>query len=219
MIIWPETVSRTDESWNNARALMRVLSVDVRRKSFRPKPDEPHYYETADDYLVRPLIVVERRPVLAPYFSYRVNFSVSCGVLGHIPVDDESQLFEFRQVLNAALQHELTVAEKGVWVAGRKRNVLERRLVGAPLESRDSLRQESESLLAEATELARTSHQFYNAQMNSMLGGWRANGALGKQPAHNAVMLALIEQGRGILAEEEGEGETVDRRLRECSPG
>lgn len=115
MVIWPEKVVTGDEGWDNACALMRVLALDPRRRNRK----SISYFETADDFLDRPKIWVDRRHVLAPYFSYTLRFNVSASVHGSIPVDDSEQLEEFRRQVGASLLSDLTVAERARWEADR----------------------------------------------------------------------------------------------------
>ncbi|MBK4737924.1 hypothetical protein [Noviherbaspirillum pedocola] len=117
MVIWPQEVSSKDVEWRSACALMQVLALDPRRESLRGGRGWPvrRYFDSADDYLQRPMIYVDKQRVPAPYYQYSLRFNVSASVHGQIPVDDEQQLAEFRTVVNAALSGPLTVAERRQW--------------------------------------------------------------------------------------------------------
>lgn len=119
MVLWPKKVVQGDPDWDRACALMKVLALDPRRPlPLRSRWGVPReYFSSADQFLERPTIVVDRQRVAAPYYAYSLRFSVSCSVIGHIPVDDAEQLAEFRAVVNEALQDSLTVAERKRWIA------------------------------------------------------------------------------------------------------
>lgn len=116
MVIWPKTISESDEGWILVCALLQVLALDPRQPSTRGyKPRQ--YFESADDFLLRPLIWVDRQRVLAPYYSFCVRFNVSASAHGRIDVDASDQLAEFRCRINAALRGPLTVAARKQWEA------------------------------------------------------------------------------------------------------
>lgn len=117
MVIWPKAVSRGDEGWEKACALLQVLALDPRMPLSRGFQKQRNFFESADDFLVRPNIYVDRKLVPAPYHSYCIRFNVSASVLGSIPIDDCEQLDEFRRAVSAALVGELTVAEQKRWAA------------------------------------------------------------------------------------------------------
>lgn len=114
MVIWPEKVSCDDAAWQSACALMMVLALDPRQSRSRTRKTG-EYFETADDFLIRPLIWVDKKQELAPYLSYSLRFNVSCSVHGYIPIDAADQIKEFKERVNAALQSPLTVAERKRW--------------------------------------------------------------------------------------------------------
>lgn len=218
MILWPKRVSRDDEQWRNALALMQVLPLDPRIFPFQNRVPGHKFLTSVEEFLERPSIYVDRRLVPAPYFSFSVQFSVSGGVCGSIPVDDEEQLAEFRRVVGAALNSELTMAERGVWEASNERGLLERKLLVTKPEDREPLRERSAVLIATATELARKAHHFYNEEMTKFLT-WRESNPMGKRPGHQEVMLALIERGKQMLADPEGDVEVQAHRPRETMGG
>lgn len=116
MVIWPEKISSDDDGWLRVCALLQVLALDPRQLS--PMGLKPRrYFETADDFLIRPIIWVDRKQVPAPYFSYSLRFNVSASVHGSIPIDASDQIEEFKRRVNAALQSPLTVAERKRWEA------------------------------------------------------------------------------------------------------
>lgn len=119
MVIWPDKVVRGNPDWDRVCSLLKVLALDPRRPlpvgSRRNVPRE--YFTSADQFLERPMIQVDRRRVAAPYFSYSLRFNVSGSVHGSIPVDDAEQLAEFRRAVNEALQGGLTIAERKRWEA------------------------------------------------------------------------------------------------------
>lgn len=111
MVIWPKIISADDEGWRRACALMQVLALDPRQPS--PRGYKPRkYYETADDFLIRPMIWEDKKQVPAPYFQYALRFDVSASVHGSIPIDATDELEEFRCRVNAAIHGPLTVAER-----------------------------------------------------------------------------------------------------------
>lgn len=121
MVLWPHKVSSDDKEWQQACALMQVLALDPRRP-LEPASRTPRgFFESADDYLVRPNIWVDRKQVPAPYFSYTLRFNVSASVHGSIPVDDAEQITEFKRAVNLAIQGELTTAERKSWEAEHQR--------------------------------------------------------------------------------------------------
>ncbi len=118
MVIWPQKVCRGDEGWNRACALLQVLALDPRRPvTGRQFSAQQQYFESAEDFLVRPKIWVDRKLVPAPYYTYALRFNVSASVHGAIPVIDTEQLEEFKQVVSAALHGELSAAERKRWEA------------------------------------------------------------------------------------------------------
>lgn len=116
MLIWPKAVNDSDPDWARACALLQVLALDPRQPSLRGHKPRP-YFETADDFLVRPEIWVDRKRVPAPYYSYSLRFNVSASVHGSISVAAADQLEEFRRAVNAAIQAPLTAAERKRWEA------------------------------------------------------------------------------------------------------
>lgn len=66
MVIWPEKIDRDDENWLQACALMQVLALDPRRHNDNATSKPRSFFESADDYLVRPNIWVDRKQVAAP---------------------------------------------------------------------------------------------------------------------------------------------------------
>lgn len=116
MVIWPKSINKNDGEWLRACALMQVLALNPRQESKRVrKPRET--LKTADDYLFRPLVWIERKQVPAAHYSFSLRFNVSASVHGTIPVDDVDQIEEFKRVVNAALQGALTEAERNRWAA------------------------------------------------------------------------------------------------------
>lgn len=119
MVIWPQKVCRDDEGWRRTCALLQVLALDPRRappaSSLRNKSRT--YFESADDFLIRPNIFVDRKQVPASYYSYSLRFNVSISAHGVVPIADMEQCDEFRRAVNAALRSELTVAERKRWEA------------------------------------------------------------------------------------------------------
>lgn len=65
MVIWPEKIDRDDENWLQACALMQVLALDPRRHNDNATSKPRSFFESADDYLVRPNIWVDRKQVAA----------------------------------------------------------------------------------------------------------------------------------------------------------
>lgn len=110
MVIWPTTISPNDAQWRRACALLQVLALNPRLDYSKNR-----YFETAEDYLIRPNIWVDRKLIPAPYYTYAVRFAVSASVHGSIPIDDELQLNVFKKAINAALHGPLTMAERRRW--------------------------------------------------------------------------------------------------------
>lgn len=123
MVIFPSQISRNNQDWNRACALLLVLALDPRR--YGVKKTAKRFYETADDYLDRPMLYADRKWVPAPYYSFSLHFNVSASVHGSIPVDDDGQLEEFKQTINTALQGPLTSAERNIWEADDQRRKCE----------------------------------------------------------------------------------------------
>lgn len=116
MVIWPKEISSDDEGWVRACALLNVLALDPRQ----PSPQgfkQRVYFESADDFLIRPQIWVDRKRIPAPYYAYALRFNVSASVHGTIPIDAAAQLAEFKRRVNAALHGPLTVAARKQWEA------------------------------------------------------------------------------------------------------
>lgn len=125
MIINPERIDQKNPEWIKTLALLKVLPLDPRRKTFgTPTVSHEPYHQCADDLLVRPSITADRRTVLAPYFRYSIEFSATVIVQGTIPIDSNDELTEFRRAINEALASELTQAELARCQAYAARNLL-----------------------------------------------------------------------------------------------
>lgn len=120
MVIWPQRISREDENWRKVCALLQLLALDPRIPAIPCRRRATHgriYFHSADDYLIQPMIYVDKKRVAAPYFSYSVRFAVSCSFHGSIRIDSATELEEFRKVINAALCSPVTTAECRYWEA------------------------------------------------------------------------------------------------------
>ena len=126
MVIWPKIVATGDEGWDKACALLRTLPLDTRRRNVGQEKEEG-FKESADEFFERPNIWVDRKLVPAPYYSYRLDFAVSCSVLGVIPVENGAELTEFKRVVSEALSTDITVAERNCREAQRKSSDLQQR--------------------------------------------------------------------------------------------
>jgi len=114
MVIWPKAINVSDDAWRQACALMQVLALDLRKYSPRGY-QRREYYESAEDFLVRPMIWENTKRVPAPYLQYALRFNVSASVHGSIPIDAADELEEFGRWVNAAIQSPLTVAQRKMW--------------------------------------------------------------------------------------------------------
>ena len=118
MVIWPKKVHVDDADWHRVCALLLVLALDPRRPASHQRHSlDRKYFDSADDFLVRPDIWVDRKLVPAPYYTYCLRFSVSLSAHGSIEVDDVAQIETFKEAVNAALHGKLTVAERKRWEA------------------------------------------------------------------------------------------------------
>jgi len=176
MVIWPKAVSRDDEEWNKARALMQMIGLDPRRpvnifervKSREDLWPGRAFFDWAKDILHRPMVYVGRspNPVPADYFEYCIRFEVSASVNGRIPVGDASQMEEFLLTVVAALGSDLGVAVRD-------------RLLG--------YRKPGKTIDGAAPDRRFPSH--YEYTMRTL------HAALCRHPSHDQVLLALIEKG------------------------
>lgn len=202
MVIWPQKISPDDEGWQQACALMQVLALDPRRPFTRTTRHLGRYFESADDILERPNIWVDRRQVPAPYFSYCLRFNVSASVLGSIPIDDVAQITAFKRVVNAALQGELTAAERKSWEANDQRLDVLRKA-----DSRDSSSSQDGAsaatahvLQAVAADESAKASRHYTAVRNEIEAPRRFDGI--PRPSlsrHEEVLAGLVQLGTTIL--------------------
>lgn len=155
MVIWPKKVVSGDEGWDQALALLMRISLDTRR------PDG--FFTSADEYLVRQKIWVDRRLVDAPYYSYCLRFGVSCSILGRIPVDSTSELEEFKRAISEALTSEITIAETNLWRAHRKIQQIRWASSSKKFASASYNSAEIEALYEEARKDSLVAMQHYNA--------------------------------------------------------
>jgi hypothetical protein len=108
MVLWPQTISQDDRAWKQACALLQVLSLDPRMPS--PRGYAPRkMYTTARDYLVRPMLWIEKKQVQASYYLYCVRFSVSASIQGSIGLNDFAAINQFCERIDAALNSSLTL--------------------------------------------------------------------------------------------------------------
>lgn len=186
MVIWPEKIDRDDENWLQACALMQVLALDPRRHNDNATSKPRSFFESADDYLVRPNIWVDRKQVAAPYFSYDLRFNVSGSVLGSIPIDDANQIAEFKRVVNAALQGELTTSERKRWTVSQEY----RRHTGGV----------SEDELAVARTEGAKALRYYTQVREDIVAPRRFDGiARASLSRHEEVLAGLIRVGSSLL--------------------
>lgn len=206
MVIWPQKISPDDEAWQQACALMQVLALDPRRHQDRATRHLGRFFESADDLLERPNIWVDRRLVPAPYFSYCLRFNVSASVHGSIPIDDEAQLNEFKRAVNAALQGELTTAERKSWEAEHQRletsRIAERRRwedykgIAGPAVPENA----ANDLHAVAADEAAKASRFYTKVRNDIEAPRRFDGiARPSLSRHEEVLTGLIRLGTTLL--------------------
>ena len=179
MVIWPEKVARGNADWDRVCSLLQVLALDPRR----PLPlrsrwnASREYFTSADQFLERPMIYVDRRHVPAPHFSYAIRFNVSGSVHGSIPVDDAEQLEEFRRAINEALHGRLTQAERKRWEAAAEWR--------ARLAANDPL---AEVFASEAQEEGAKADHYYR-EVRAAIGG-----------DHQAVLAGLVDVGAILRA-------------------
>lgn len=211
MVIWPKKISPDDAGWRQACALMQVLAFDPRRPMDRTTRHLSRYFESADDLLERPNIRVDRRLVPAPYFSYCLRFNVSASVHGSIPIDDEAQLTEFKRAVNAALQGELTTAERKSWEAEHQRldtlRAAERRRWDAykGIDSAAVPENAANDLHAVAADEAAKASRFYAKVRNDIEAPRRFDGiARPSLSRHEEVLAGLIRLGTTLLHEMTG---------------
>ena len=206
MVIWPQKISPNDDGWRQACALMQVLALDPRRHLDRATRQLGRNFESADDLLERPNIWVDRRLFPAPYFSYCLRFNVSASVLGSIPIDDEVQLNEFKRAVNAALQGELTMAERKSWEAEHQRletsRMAERRRwekykgIAGPAVPENA----ANDFHAVAADEAAKASRFYTKVRNDIEAPRRFDGiARPSLSRHEEVLVGLIQLGTTLL--------------------
>lgn len=201
MVIWPQKISPDDEGWQQACALMQVLALDPRRTVTRTTRHLGRYFESADDILERPNIWVDRRQVPAPYFSYCLRFNVSASVLGSIPIDDVTQITEFKRVVNAALRGKLTAAERKSWEANDQRLAVLRKA-----DSRDSSSQNgapaaaAHAFQAVAADESAKASRHYTAVRNEIEAPRRFDGIpRSSLSRHEEVLAGLVQLGTTYL--------------------
>lgn len=206
MVLWPHKVSSDDKEWQQACALMQVLALDPRRPLELANRKPGGFFETADDYLVRPNIWVDRKQVPAPYFSYTLRFNVSVSVHGSIPVDDAEQISEFKRAVNSAIQGELTTAERKSWEAEHKRleaaRMAERQRCGRHGEIQGLAVPESAAadFHAVAVDEAAKASRFYAQVRQDIEAPRRYDGiARASLSRHEEVLAGLIRLGMSFL--------------------
>jgi hypothetical protein len=108
MIIFPARISKDDQDWIRACALLKVLPLDTRNRS----KGKPPYYDCDLDYLVRKKSFKEGKWIEDPYYSFSLRFGVSASIHGSIHVDSSDELEEFKAVVNEALSSEICISER-----------------------------------------------------------------------------------------------------------
>lgn len=126
MMLYPKTIADTDADWRKACEFMQVIPLNPRKPSSRESRYQRAYYETADEFLQRPMVWEGNKYVPAAFYSYTLRFAVSLGVIGSIPVDATDQLNEFRRAVNAALKSRIGMLERRSWELDDERVRLDR---------------------------------------------------------------------------------------------
>ena len=191
MVIWPQTITKDDAGWLQTCALLKTLALDPRRLDFPRKGPAP-FFETADDFLERPMIWVDRKLVAAPYFSYSLRFAVSAVSIGHIPVDRDIELAEFREAVNSALQGPLTQAERKRWEASQASYQVPDPYWLKDEEQRAANAFRKQQLAAIAAEEGQKAIALYRAAQRRL--------PCGSLEQHKDTLLRLIEKGLSMLA-------------------
>lgn len=171
MIIFPDSISKSDPKWRRACALMQKLALDPRMPPSNFSGKERGFFQCADDYLIRRMKWVDGRWVEDDFYSFSVHFAVSVSIHGRIATDDHQAREEFRLVLNEALQGQLTTAEKERHVLWGERLSLGRAQeeVVAALDER--VRAASESAMAPYVQMRKSledDRRFRNCGMGSL---------------------------------------------------
>ncbi len=204
MVILPNSISSDDNGWVQACALMLVLPLDP-RCSTSPQRRAGRFYQTADELLERPNVWSDQKQVPAPYFTYCLRFSVSASIHGSIPIDDAVQISEFKRVVNAALQGELTMAERRRWEANdrcldalRKADTLRGRTPEEVLNAAE-LENEADRQQAIASEEGAKATRFYFTTRNALVAARQIPGApVPSKCLHDEVMASLAQQGASL---------------------
>lgn len=173
-MLYPETIADSDGDWRKACAFLQVIPLNPRKKP--PSGSLPRtFYETADDYLVRPMIDCDGKKVPAPYYCYVLRFAVSLGVSGRIPFEANDQLDAFRRTVNAAIQTDFGLAERRRWELDDERLRLER--------AEDH---QSAIVLAEQSRVASLALSGYDDAFAALLD------RLGRCPSHTDVLHSIL---------------------------
>ena len=183
-MLYPETIADSDGDWRKAFAFLQVIPLNPRKKPSSGSLPQT-FYETADDYLVRPMIYEGKTKVPAPYYCYVLRLSVALGVIGRIPVEANDQLDVFRRTVNAAIQSEIGLAERRRWVLNDERLKLER-----AEDPRSTL------VLAEQSKSAAIAAAGYDAAFDALLA------RNGRCPSHEDVLHSILAAA-GVLDQDE----------------
>ncbi len=188
MILWPQVVSKSDGDWMSACALMQVLPLDTRATLY---DRHGQFLESADAFLVRPMIQVDRKQVPAPYFQYCLRFSLSASVHGTISIDSVAELEEFRHVVSQCLASALTQSERTKWTAEREHHRLSWSRQVAAIANMETAVQEAQDADRNAS--------FYLTQAHALI---EADGGF-KNPLlkFEEVLQRLVELGRQMMNE------------------
>ena len=207
MVIWPKAAHRGDEGWDTACALMRTLALSPRKDGSATGADKnsSRYYERATDYLVRPKIWVDKRRVDAPYFLYSIRFNVSASVHGRISIDDATQLAEFCDAIDAALQSDLTKAERRLWEATASRTHWTNKAFPYGNTEREADLEKAESFVAVAREESSNAFRNYNATLEALL-----QSGTHRPQLHERILSELIAAGSAQLKCSEHSGEELE---------
>jgi hypothetical protein len=198
MVIWPKIVAAGDEGWDKACALLRMLPLDTRRRHVGRAKGEG-FIESAEEFLERPNIWVDKKLVPAPYYAYRLDFAVSCSVQGAIPAENEAELTEFKRVVTEAMGTDITLAERNSREAQRKSSDLQQRrhlIREAPADDGgfDALRQRAQT----ESEIA---IRHYRAAQRAIEQPRRLRGEVRcSMSSHEEILQHLIQQAQSATS-------------------
>jgi len=186
MIIFPARISKDDQDWIRACALLKVLPLDTRNRS----KGKPPYYDCDLDYLVRKKSFKEGKWIEDPYYSFSLRFGVSASIHGSIHVDSSDELEEFKAVVNEAIGSDISVSERRVLELSDERRSLWYSNKDVP----DSLSRQIQ------TEACKSLQNYEWARRHLDEERRHLNPGFGRLSTHDEVMDCLLSIGGELMA-------------------